>query len=185
MVCQGFYYVNVNEVIHENLLLLKNATVNWNLNFDQVCKQKRVVTIAYINTQSIFMISNETLDMVRYEVSPAVDYAMMAWEWEMQAAFFETCNIQPIWINAYYWGWYDNVTDQWFGAVGMIQRDEVDYAIPGFLATYDIGKVAAFSPGIEYVPYYWLTRYPQELPPTWNLLGLFTKGCISQFSFLN
>ena len=57
----------------------------------------------------------------------------------------------------------------------MIQRDEADYAIHSFAGTYPRSKVAAFSPGINFAPSYWLTRYPLELPPTWNLLGLFTK----------
>ena len=43
----------------------------------------------------------------------------------------------------------------------------------------------AFSPGIVFTPYYWLTRYPLELPPTWNLLGLFTEAIESQKSVFN
>ena len=104
-------------------------------------------------------------------------------EWETQAAFFKYNNITPKWFNANYtWGTLNETTGEWSGAVGMIQRDEVDYALWGFGGTYGRSKVAAFSPGIEYSPYYWLTRYPQELPPTWNLLGLFTKGYNSQLS---
>ena len=64
----------------------------------------------------------------------------------------------------------------------MIERDEVDYAIRGFAGTYPRSKVAAFSPGIDYNPKHWLTRYPLELSPTWNLFGLFTKEGISQMS---
>ena len=81
------------------------------------------------------------------------------------------------------WGTLNYTTGQWSGAVGMIQRDEADYAIWGFAGTYGRSKVAAFSQGINYNPQHWLTRYPLELPPTWNLLGLFTKGHISQISF--
>ena len=103
----------------------------------------------------------------------------MVLEWETQKAFFETNNIKPIWLNANYtWGTLNYTTGQWSGAVGMIQRDEADYAIWGFSGTYARSKVAAFSQ-TNYKPLYWLTRYPLELPPTWNLLGLFTKGCIS------
>ena len=112
-------------------------------------------------------------------------YWAIAWEYEIQAAFFETNNIEPIWIDCNStWGTLNYTTGQWSGAVGMIQRDEADYAIFGFAGTYARSKVAAFSPGIEYTPYHWLTRYPLELPPTWNLLGLFTKGYISRMSFL-
>ena len=56
----------------------------------------------------------------------------------------------------------------------MIQRDEADYAITGFAVTYPRSKVAAFS-ATFYNPLDWLTRFPLELSPTWNLLRLFTK----------
>ena len=62
----------------------------------------------------------------------------------------------------------------------MIERDEADYAIFGFAGTYARSKVAVFSQGIDYLPFHWLTRYPLELSPTWNLIGLFTKAYISQ-----
>ena len=171
-------------VSHERLLLLKNATVSWNLGFNDVCKEKHVY-VAYNNEDCCFEVSNITGEMVEYPVEPYVTYQNIALEWEIQAAFFETNNIEPIWLNANYtWGTLNYTTDQWSGAVGMIQRDEVDYAICCFTGTYARSKVAAFSPGTLYVPRHWLTRYPVELPPTWNLLGLFTKGNISQISIL-
>ena len=166
-------------VSHEKLLLLKNATVNWNLGFDNVCKEKHVI-VAYNNEAEEFEVSNITGEMVEYPVAPYITHHQIAWEWEIQAAFFKTNNIQPIWLNANYtWGTLNYTTGQWSGAVGMIQRDEADYAIFGFAGTYSRSKVAAFSPGIDYTSFHWLTRYPLELPPTWNLLGLFTKGYIS------
>ena len=44
LVCPG----NAMSVSHERLLLLKNAAVNRNLSFDNVCVEKHVV-VAYIN----------------------------------------------------------------------------------------------------------------------------------------
>ena len=109
-------------------------------------------------------------------------YLNVAFEWEIQSAFFETNNIKPTWLNANYnWGTLNYTTGQWSGATGMIQRDEADYAIAFFATTYGRSTVAAFAPA-NYMPLHWLTRYPLELPPTWNLLGLFTKGYISQIS---
>ena len=166
-------------VSHKGLLLLKNATVNRNLGFNDVCKENNVY-IAYNNEWERFEVSNITGEMVEYTVAPYMKYWSIAKEPEIQAAFFETYNIKPNWCNANNtWGTLNYTTGQWDGAVGMIQRDEVDYAIWGFAGTYARSKVAAFSPGIDYLPRYWLTRYPLELPPTWNLLGLFTKGDIS------
>ena len=135
--------------------------------------------MAYNNFDGWFEVINGK--MVEYPVKNYLKYWGMAQEYEIQALFFETNNIQPIWINCNYnWGWLNDT--QWTGAIGMIQRDEADYAIPLYDGAYRISKVAAFS-ATFYAPYYWLTRYPQEHPPTWNLLGLFTKGYISQMSF--
>ena len=169
---------------HERLLLLKNATVNRNLGFYDVCKEKHAY-VAYNNEFYRFEVSNVTGEMVEYPVRPYLRYYPIAWEWEIQSAFFATYNIKPTWLNANYtWGTLNYTTGQWSGAVGMIQRDEADYAIWGFAGTYARSKVATFSPGSEYTPEHWLTRYPLELAPTWNLMGLFTKGYISQKSLL-
>ena len=171
IVCPG----NAMSVTHKGLLLLKTATVNRILVFGEVCKEKHVY-VAYNNEPDEFEVSNITGEMVKYQVEPFVSYANVAWEWEIQAAFFKYNNITPIWINANFtWGTLDNTTGQWSGAVGLIQRDEADYAIWGFAGTYPRSKVAAFSAGYSYSPYHWFTRYPRELTPMLNLLGLFTK----------
>ena len=181
MVCPG----NTMSSHHEGLLLLKNATVNKNLVFDDICKEKNVI-VAYNNEPGIFAVSNITGEMVEYPVDPTLTFGEVVWEWETQAAFFKYNNIKPQWINCNFsWGWLDESTGQWSGAVGMIQRDEADYATTGFAGTHPRIKVADFSPGLEYTPYYWLTRYPLELPPTWNILGLFTKAKKSQKSIVN
>ena len=180
LVCPG----NALSVSHTGLLLLKNATVNRNLGFDDVCKEKQVV-VAHNNEPSDFEVSNITGEMVKYPVEPYVIHGNVAREWEIQEAFFKYNNITPHWINANYtWGTLNVTTGQWSGAVGLIQRDEADYAIHAFSGTYGRSKVAAFSPGTFYNPMHWLTRYPLELSPTWNLFGLFTKGGISQMSIL-
>ena len=166
-------------IYHEGLLLFKNETsVNKNLGFNDICKEKYVF-VAYNNEPDVFEVSNITGKMVEYPVWPVVGYYYMAWDWEIQAAFFKYNNITPHWFNCNYtWGTLNYTTGQATGAVGMIQRDEADYAMPQFAGTYPRSEVAAFSPGIVYLPYSWFTRYPLELPPTWNLLGLFTKAII-------
>ena len=175
-VCPG----NAMSIPHDKLLLLKNATVNRNLGFDEVCKEKHA-TIGYNNELPLFGVS-ETGEMLKYLVVPFVRYGQnVANPWEMQEAFFKYNNIKPRWLNANYnWGILDQTTGQWSGAVGLIQKDEVDYAIRGFSCTYARSKVAAFSMPTHFQTQHLLTRYPQELPPTWNLLGLFTKGYNSQ-----
>ncbi len=175
LVCPG----NAMSVSHERLLLLKDATVNRNLGFDNVCQEKHVY-VAYNNEPDAFEVSNITGKMVKYPVMPVVSYDQIAWEWEIQVAFYKYNNIKPEWINANYsWGTLNYTTGQWSGAVGLIQRDEADYAIQGFAGTYPRSKVAVLS-ATNYWPQRWLTRYPLELPPTWNLLGIFTKEYNSQ-----
>ena len=173
LVCPG----NALSVTREGLLLLKSAKVNRNLGFDDICVEKHVY-IAYNNDPpDIFLVSNITGEMVKFPVKTYVSHNPVSYEWEIQEAFFKYNNITPHWINCNYtWGWIDNVTNQWTGAVGLIERDEADYAICCFGGSHGRSMVAAFSPATSYMPYYWLTRYPLELPPTWNLLGLFTKG---------
>ena len=170
-------------VSHEMLLLLKNATVNRNLGFDDVCGEKHVY-VAY-NKLPVFVVHKG--EMVMWPpVRPWVKYYSLAMEWEVQAAFFKFYDITPHWINCNKtWGTLNHTTGQWSGAVGLIQRDEADYAMPVFTGTHPTSKVAAFSPGTDYQPYHWLTRYPLELSPIWNLLGLFTKGYNSKKSKLN
>ena len=179
LVCPG----NAMSVYHERLLLLKSATVNRNLVFDEVCIEKHVF-VAYNNWWDIFEVSEG--EMLRHPpVWPGVRWYSVAYEWEIQAAFFKYNNITPHWINCNYtWGTLNYTTGQWSGACGMIQRDEADYAIFSFSGTYARSKVSAFSPGIAFIPSHWLTRFPLELPPTWNLLGLFTKGYISRMNLI-
>ena len=148
-----------------------DLTVNRNLGFGNVCNEKHVL-VAYNNYG--FEVSNITGEMVR-PVEHVVSYLNVAWEWEVQAAFFKYNNIKPQWVNCNFtWGTLNYSTGQWSGAVGLIQRDEADYAICCFAVTHSMSKVAAIT-GITFEPYHWLTRYPLELTPMWNLLGLFTE----------
>ena len=170
-VCPGI----AMSIIHERLILLKNATVNRNLDFENICKEKHVV-IAVKNQPFVFEVNSSTRELVKYPLRPYLGFFSIAWDWEIEAAFFELHNIKPQFIFCNTWGTLNDTTGQWSAAVGMVQRDEADYATCCFSVTHSRSKVAAFTPGINYFELYWLTRYPQRLSPTWNLVGLFTKG---------
>ena len=51
-------------VSHKRLLLLKNATVNWNLGFDNVCKEKHAI-VAYNNEYETF--DSKDFSLIRNE----------------------------------------------------------------------------------------------------------------------
>lgn len=177
-------------VFHDRLLLLKNETVKRNLDLDMVCLEKHV-EIAYNNYPKHFEINSTSGEMIRKkgifgQPYPSLGPEPVSREWEIQNHFFIINKIIPKWNHAGQdWGRLNYTTGKWSGMVGMIQKDEVDYALCCFSGTYPRSKVAAFSPGIYYVPNHWLTRYPEKLSPTWNLFGLFTKGCNSQMMILN
>ena len=172
-VCPG----NAFSVSHNRLLLLKNATVNRNLGFDDVCKEKQVF-VAYNNVYKKFYV--ESGEMRKLPVRPYVYWRSMAYEWEWQFAFFTSHNIKPHWVHANgSYGTLNRTTGEWNGSTGLIQRDEADYTTSGMAAFYERSQVASFTPGKDFLPMHYITRYPQKLSPTWNLLRLFTKGCNS------
>ena len=52
--------------------------------------------------------------------------------------------------------------------------DEADIITHGnYYCYYSRGKVAAYAPGLGYLPDYWFSRYPAKVAPTWNLVKLF------------
>ena len=167
-VCPGF----AMSVSHEGLLLFKNSTVKKSLDFDRVCKEKQAVYA--VKSQPFVFEVSETGKLVEYPVRPYLGFFSIAWDWELEAAFFELHNIKPKFVLCDTWGILNYTTGQWTAAVGMIQRDEADVATCCFTATHSRSKVAEFTPGINYFELYWFTRYPRQLSPTWNLLGLFT-----------
>ena len=178
-VCSG----NAMSASHEGLLLHKNSSVNRNLSFDDVCKEKHV-KIAY-NNDAPFLDVTSTGELVKGPYYNWLRPGNIAQEWELQTGFFDSNNIKPKWFNCNgTWGSLNKTTGQWSGAVGMIQRDEADYAIKLFSGTYGRSQIAAISP-TRFSPKFWFTRYPQELSPTWNLFGLFTKEFKSQMNLLS
>ena len=173
---------------HERLLLLKNATVNRNLGFDDVCKEKHAKIIFYslFSQSKMFINVTEDLgnghfygDIIKYPRKRFLKNANnVADYWELEDRFLKMNNIKPewIWINVTDRGLLNETTGQWSGAVGLIQRDEADYAVKNYFASYTMGKVAVLSP-TWYYPLHWVTCR-RKVSPIWNLLGLFTRVLI-------
>ena len=175
-VCPG----NAMSTLHDRLLLLKNATVKSNLGVEEVCHEK-YVNIAFNNRNNDMLVSTKSGEMIRQSLNIELRGGNVAQEWEMQDMFFNNNNIKPRWSNCNStWGILNETTGKWSGAVGVIQRDEADYAISVFAVSHLRSQVGAFSP-THFSPRNWVTKSPEELSPTWNLFGLFTKVSVQMF----
>ena len=142
-----------------------------------MCKEKHV-KIGYCNLlrPGGMFVSDKTGKMIKYALVPTLKGSTnVAYHWELEEMFFIKNNIKPEWIqfSTNDWGYLDETTGQWSGAVGLIQRDEADYAISEFSVSYARSKVVAFSP-TSFKPLYWAT-IRRINSPIWNLFGLFTK----------
>ena len=153
-VCPG----NALSISHDRLLLLENATVNRNLGFDDVCRERHAWA-GYLNEPGWFEVSDTTGNMVEYPLKPFVGFYPVSRAWELQDGFYKFYNIKPHYVNSFRnWGTLDPKTGQWSGMVGMIQRDEVDWAFPLFYMTHSRSTVVTFSTVTHCQPLYWLTR---------------------------
>ena len=52
--------------------------------------------------------------------------------------------------------------------------DEADVAVFGYGCTYERSQVAHCPPAIQFIPYYFFTRFPLEETKIWNLVKLLT-----------
>ena len=82
-----------------------------------------IVRMAYNNDEGFFKLDNITGNMVEYRqiwglerTSPNKPYT-----YEVLASFFSMYNMKAIWHdNNYTWGWRDDDSGLWTGAVGMV-----------------------------------------------------------------
>ena len=112
----------------DNLLtlsLLHDATVRGDIHYYDVCKVANSVTIAYNNEPfGNFEVDNETHTMVEYTVMPVKGwYSDIPWDWEIIKLFLDHYSLSPTWIDCNYtWGWLDEETGSWTGAVGKVRN---------------------------------------------------------------
>ena len=170
----------------------KNARVNRNLGFHDICKEK-YVKIAYSERADFLFVNKTTghlnewpkINILRKTLSSVLPYP-----WEILNAFLQNNNIHPDWIDVGEGAEARsifNVTGdgKWWGGNGMIQRDEVDFRASQFMDAYSsvvLADCGHYSPAIRNVKYHWFSRLPQELSPTWNLLYLFPEELSSHLS---
>ena len=79
--------------------------------------------IAHNNYYSseFFEVNDETGEMVKTPVDPRNWNNYIPYDWEILDSFFINHDIVPVWINCHStWGWYDQESGKWTGAVGKV-----------------------------------------------------------------
>ena len=106
------------------MLIFKNGTTKDDLIFNDLCKIEHEIRIAYNNEGEIFKIDNITNTMVEFPYWKPIAKAwpQISYDHEILMSFFSNFKIKPTWINCNYtWGWFDDETGHWTGAVGQVE----------------------------------------------------------------
>ena len=104
-----------------SLSLLRDAIVHGDIHYFDVCKVSDSVTIAYNNVPGYFIVNHETQTMVKNSVVPVNGATYVPWDWEIIQPFLDHYSLTPTWIDCHFtWGWLDEETGTWTGAVGMV-----------------------------------------------------------------
>ena len=126
-----------NERYH-TLKISHDGTVNRNLRYNDLCEVSELssepeyhkIIIAYNNDPSWFEIDDQSNTMIEYPLSLSISNSkenlFTALTYEVLKVFFNKYKLVPNWINCNYnWGWYDENTGKWTGAVGKVYLNYV------------------------------------------------------------
>ncbi|XP_023347484.1 uncharacterized protein LOC111716278 [Eurytemora carolleeae] len=90
--------------------------------------------------------------------------------------FTDKYKLQPLFINANYsMGGKDPDTGDWLGIIGMVRYDEVDLAVGSLGTDPEINEFLSPSPQLGESYASWVTRYPGQVSPAYNILKVFDK----------
>ena len=106
------------------LSLLHDATVPGGIHYYDVCKVVDAVTIAYNNDPGYFEFDPVTQTVLEEPpVRPIkTGYSSTAHDWELIKPFLDHYRLSPTWIDCHFtWGWFDEETGSWTGAVGKVR----------------------------------------------------------------
>ena len=155
---------NAKSITHEKLLMLKNATVNQNMFLNELCPPHVNIGLGRDQGQFRFEWDWDQWKWIMLEYPPievSDEYSRRSWDWEIQSSFFKSNNIIPQWIDNYQF-------------ILMIRNDTFDYCpVSGIVNTFALNYFADASSVISNDPYHWVSKKPDALPLTWNLLYLF------------
>ena len=105
-------------------MIFLNGTIKDNVQYKDLCKELHHIRIAYNNEGKTFEIDNITNSMVEYPHNESViqELGYISYDFEILGSFLSKFNVIPTWINCNYtWGWFDNETEHWTGAVGQVK----------------------------------------------------------------
>ena len=129
-----------------------------------------------------------------FELDQDMKVVNLFWRHEVLISFFSSQNLTPVWENANYtWGWFDEETGRWTGAVALVSLgsskvylnnnkypqvgyDKADLGVDGFACSHARSTVVLCSQPINYGVERWISRTPRPLPPTFNLVRIFTSS---------
>ena len=95
-----------------------------NKEYKDICqKAQHKATVAYNNYATYFEIDDND-KMIEYPIQPRTGVrTTVSYDYEILSSFFEFYHITPTWINCNYnWGWFDEETGHWTGAVGKVVK---------------------------------------------------------------
>ena len=105
------------------LSLLHDATVHGDIHYYDVCKVADSVNIAYNNdnNRQFYVLRGKLWE---YPVRPIKGwYSYIPKNWEIIKPFLDHYSLNPNWIDCNYtWGWLDEETGTWTGAVGKVRN---------------------------------------------------------------
>ena len=107
-------------------LMIKNGQISNNVKYQDECVERFAVSVAYNHDPWFFEVENNSMVNIRdkygYLHGDNVGvYSQISDADEILSIFFENHNIIVNWIDCNYtWGWFDDETGKWTGAVGQV-----------------------------------------------------------------
>ena len=114
--------------------MMRDGTEARNIKYQDVCpdaveaaEPKKQITVAYNNDMWLFHYYKETNTMLDFPLWLTLEksekLARIPKSWEIIRVLFVNYNLEPIWIDCNrVWGWFDEETNSWTGAVGQVFR---------------------------------------------------------------
>ena len=106
-------------------MMQDNGSVSNNVKNRNICKEQFPVHVAYNHETEYFEIENNSMVdiVVKYQYLHGLhtNSYYISTNDEILSIFFKHYDINVKWINCNYtWGWYDDETGKWTGAVGQV-----------------------------------------------------------------